>query len=196
VAEYGGDPSRIAYAGESAGANLATALAIAGCWRRDERFARAVWDLGLAPAAVLPACGILEVTNSERYLTRDDLPIWVRDRIARVCRCYLPEAGPDPDAVALASPLTFLERASLPDRPLPPFFAPCGAADWIADDSRRLDRALDRLGIIHESPFYEGGIHAFHALMWTDLSRRLWDDQDAFLSRHVGPARGRPNGPG
>ena len=84
VATYGGDPNRIVIAGESAGANLATGVAIAACWKRDEPWARSVYDTGIVPRAVLPACGILQVTDPERYLRSGVMTTFVHDRIAEV----------------------------------------------------------------------------------------------------------------
>ena len=185
ASEYGGDLSTLVYAGESAGGNLATSLALASSYRRDEPFARRIWDLDPRPKAALPACGILDVHDPERFLRRNDVPPWVYQRIRNVCRSYLPKSDRDAEETALASPLRFLEAAGAPDRPLPSFFAPCGTADWIADDTRRLDRALDRLGLRYSAPFYDGGIHAFHAFVWHHLSKKCWADQDAFLRDHV-----------
>ena len=45
--ELGGDPTRIVVAGESAGGNLVTALALATCTPRPEPWARAVYDTGV-----------------------------------------------------------------------------------------------------------------------------------------------------
>src|SRR5690606_7801756 len=70
AADHGGDPGRLVLAGESAGANLVTSLAICAAWRRPEPWARAVFDAGVAPRAVLPACGILQVSRAERFLER------------------------------------------------------------------------------------------------------------------------------
>ncbi|MEO5731249.1 MAG: alpha/beta hydrolase, partial [Byssovorax sp.] len=50
---YGGDPARIFLAGESAGANLITSLAIASSYERPEPWARVVFDLDVRPRAVL-----------------------------------------------------------------------------------------------------------------------------------------------
>ena len=187
IARYGGDPSRIAIAGESAGANLSLALVLAQCWERPEPWAQEVFALagerGVAKA-VLPACGMFQVSAPERYLTRTELPAWMRDRIAVVCRRYLP----DPEAVeslALADPVCFLEEAEPPARPMPPIFAACGTRDVVKDDSRRLGEALARFDTPGEVSWYPGGIHAFHAFVWTDRARAAWDDQIQFLRAHI-----------
>jgi acetyl esterase len=182
---YGGDLSRLVYGGESAGANLSLALAVAGCWPRPEPFAKVVWEAAPKPLAVIPHCGMLQVSRAERYLENDKLPVWIRDRIAQVCRGYLPDTSGDPDRYALADPLVFLETAAPPERPLPAMFSVCGTADPILEDTRRLRRALNRFDVDAEVRIYKGGIHAFHAFIWDELALRSWRDQDDFLERVV-----------
>ncbi len=189
---YDGDATRTVIAGESAGANLALALTLAMCWERPEPWAKEVFDLagevGL-PRAVLPACGMLQVSDPERYLTQEHIPAWMRDRIAVVCRRYLPDATGDPDRFALADPLRFLEEADPPDRPLPPMMAICGTRDPIKDDTRRLADALERYPVASEVRWYQGGIHAFHAFIWRKSARGAWEDQLRFLRAHVPSTR-------
>lgn len=185
---YDGDPRRIVLSGESAGANLALSTVIAQCWKRPEPWAQRVYDLatefGVARAAV-PACGIFQVSDPERYLSRDEIPSWVRDRIAVVCRRYLPDASGDPDSFALADPLRFLEEADSPDRPLPAIFAPCGTRDPVKDDTRRLAEALTRYDSFSDVKWYSGGIHAFHAFIWSKQAEECWEDQLRFLREWV-----------
>ena len=49
AARYGGDISQLAYAGESAGGNLVTALAIAGSFEREEPFAQELFARNPSP---------------------------------------------------------------------------------------------------------------------------------------------------
>ncbi len=184
AADYGGDVSRLAVAGESAGGNLALALGVAASWSRPEPFARRVWATGVRPRVLLPACGILDVHEPDRFADTETVSPWVLERIHRVCTSYLPELEP---AAELASPLRFLESAPPPSRPFPAVFAPCGDRDPIADDTRRLARALARLEVPHEAPEYADAHHAFHAVFWRADSARCWADQDRFLERHLGP---------
>lgn len=187
AARYGGDVDRLVLAGESAGANLATTLAVATSWPRPEPFARRVWDLGVRPRAVLPACGILQVSDVDRFHRKKPgrLSQFLRDRLHEVEDGYLPRTYPQGPARDLADPLLWLERADPPARPLPPFFAGVGTADALLDDTRRLKGALDRLGTPCEARYYPGEIHAFHALVWRPNARRFWRDTYAFLERHV-----------
>ncbi len=69
-----------------------------------------------------------------------------------------------------------------------PFFAGVGTADVLEGDTRRLKTALDRLGVPCEARYYEGEIHAFHAMVWRRNAKRFWRDTFAFLARHVPPA--------
>ncbi len=185
---YDADPTRMVISGESAGANLSLSVMMATCWERPEDWAKPVWEaagrVGV-PKAVLPACGMLQVSNPERYLEMEKIPGWMRDRIAVVCRRYLPDASRDPVAYELADPLRFLEEAPPPDRPLPGIYAVCGTRDVIKDDTRRLEGALRRFEGGHEVEWYPGGIHAFHAFIWQENARKAWLDQLEFLKNRV-----------
>jgi acetyl esterase len=185
AARFGGDPTRLVLAGESAGANLATALAIAASWPRPEPWARRVWDAGARPGAVLPACGMLQVTDVDRFLRKKRLSRFLSDRLHEVEAAYLPSTVLHGEARDLADPLVYLEHAPLPTRPLPPFFAGVGTADILLDDTRRLKVALDRLGTPCVAKYYPGEIHAFHALVWRANAKAFWRDMFAFLDQHV-----------
>jgi acetyl esterase len=189
ITALGGDATRVAVAGESAGGNLITALTLAACQRRPEPFARAVYDTNLVPRATLPFCAMLEVSRPERFSARRRLPRWIdgmiRDASASYLHGYPPGPGPETE---LADPLRVLEeRAGVFDRPLPPIFAPVGTRDPLLDDTRRLEKALAGLGVPCEARYYPGGIHAFHAMVWDPVARRCWRDALAFLDRSLRP---------
>ncbi|MEO8706299.1 MAG: alpha/beta hydrolase [Kofleriaceae bacterium] len=190
ITRLGGDPDRVAVAGESAGGNLITALTLTTCQKRPEPWARAVFDTGLLVKAALPFCAMLEVSRPERFSERRRLPRWVDGMIRDASASYLHGHPPGPGpGTALADPLRVLEeRAGLPtrgewERPLPPFFAPVGTRDPLLDDTRRLEKALASLNVPCEARYYPGGIHAFHAMVWDPAARRCWRDALAFLDR-------------
>jgi acetyl esterase len=193
VRELGGDPNRVAVAGESAGGNLITALALAMCQERPEPWARETYATGLVPRAVMPFCAILEVTRPERFSERKpNLPRLVDGMLRDAAAMYLHGHSYEPSpATELADPIRVLEAAAgVPHenhfpRGLPPFFAPVGTRDPLLDDTRRLEKALSALGVPVEARYYPGGIHAFHALVWDPAARRCWRDALAFLDRHM-----------
>lgn len=185
AAEYGADPARIIVAGESAGANLTAALTVLTCYRRSEPWTRAVWELERVPVAALPACGILQVSDHGRFRRRKKLAPWLADRIAETCEAYLGIDDETPTAAReLADPLSILERGAPPERPLPPFFAGVGTRDPLLDDTRRLQVALDRLGVPCKTAYYPGEVHAFEAVVWRPQAQRFWNDTFTFLAEH------------
>jgi acetyl esterase len=193
IRELGGDPNRVAVAGESAGGNLITALALAASQPRPEAWARAVYDTNLVPRAALPFCAILEVSRPERFRQRKpNMPRWVDGMLRDAAASYLHGQSHEPsEATELADPIRVIESAAgVPHeerfpRRLPPFFAPVGTRDPLLDDTRRLEKALRTLGVPVEARYYPGGIHAFHALVWDPAARRCWRDALAFLDRHM-----------
>ncbi len=111
------------------------------------------------------------------------MPAWLTDRMVAVGDGYLPEDTPA-ELSQLADPVVFLEGDEAPERPLPPFFLCVGTRDPILDDTRRLGAALERRGVTVETRYYEGEVHAFHAMAWRTQAKRCWRDTFAFLERH------------
>jgi acetyl esterase len=186
IGAYGGDLKRLVLAGESAGANLATSLAIAACYPRAEPYARAVFDTGVVPSVVAPACGVLQVSDAQRFSRRKRIPVFIQDRLTEVEHAYLGALrGATPAQLELANPLLVLEQGRAPERRLPPFFAPVGTMDPLLDDTRRLKAALEKLGVPCQALYYPGEIHAFHAFVMRANARRCWRDTFAFLDEHL-----------
>ncbi len=189
AAEYGADASKLVVAGESAGGNLTTAVTIAACFERSEPYAKRVFETGVVPKAVMPACAILQVSDSQRFARRrPDMPRFVADRIEDVMVAYLgsrdivPGSRPELD---FADPLLVFERQEKPARPIPPFFIPCGTADPLLDDSRRLASALRLMNVVVDEQYYPGEVHAFHAFVFRAQAKKCWSDTYRFLDRHV-----------
>jgi acetyl esterase len=176
AAAYGGDPERLALAGDSAGANLVASLAVATSFRRRERWAAALFDAGVRPRAVIAKYGIFQVSDAERFGRRRHLPWVVRERIVDVEDCYLPDGRGD-----LADPLILIEGEGVPERALPAFFLPVGTRDPLLDDTRRLEAALIRRGVPVEARYYPGELHGFSGFIWREQAIRAWEDIFAFL---------------
>lgn len=187
AAQWGGDPTRLVIAGESAGANLSTALTLLTCYERPEPWAREVFEAGRVPSAVVPACGIFQVSDVERFGGWVSSS-FVMDRLREVSEAYLGAEATRPRAAGagpldLADPVVWLERGEAPARPLPPFFAPVGARDPLRPDNDRLAAALRSMGVRCEAPVYPGAGHAFHAFVFRKEARRCWRDTFEFLER-------------
>jgi acetyl esterase len=172
-------------AGESAGANLATSLAIALAYERPEPWAKKAFDTGIVPKAVVPACGVFQVSDLQRLKRRKPrMSPFIADRLHEVETSYL---GIDPrsDSLDLADPLVFFERGEKPARPIPPFFLPVGTKDPLLPDTRRLGEALTKMGVEAETEYYPGELHAFHAFVMRKNAQKCWRDTFAFLDKHV-----------
>lgn len=183
----GADLDQLILAGESAGANLATALALATSSPRPEPYAAALYGEGeaqLRPLAVLASCGLLQVTDCQRLLPNGRGPAWITELIEMVDG-YLPAGRADQSE--LMDPLLCLERfaahGELPPRPLPPFFVCAGTADPLLQDSRRLVQALAQLEVPCEAQFSDGEPHAYHALLWRRQAQQCWQATFEFLER-------------
>jgi acetyl esterase len=188
-ARYGGDPGRIALAGESAGGNLVTALAVAASWRRPEDFARRVFDANVSLRAVVSNYGFLDLGHTSQYLANPRMPRWAKSLLVDAARSYV---GDDLAAAVercpLASPLRVLE-AGRPDRPLPAFFAAVGTRDPLLRCSKRLKAAVDALGGACELHLSPGEIHGYDAFMWRPMAKEKWRATHAFLERTMAASR-------
>lgn len=186
AASYGGDIDQLVVAGESAGANLVSALAIATCFERPEPWAKQVFELGVVPKVAVPACGIFQVSDAGRFARRRRLPWFVRKIVEEVSSSYLRGAERHAQGgIELADPLLVLESDAAPVRPLPAFFLPVGTRDPLLDDTRRMRRALGRRGVPVRAIYYPGEIHAFHALVFRQRARDCWADIFAFVDQHL-----------
>jgi acetyl esterase len=186
---WGGDPERITLAGESAGANLVTALSIATSYERPEPWARAAFEAGIQPKAVVPACGLFQVTDTQRFERMGKFPRWLTRHLSDIERHYLGGVEHAHErALDLANPLSHLERGETPARPLPRYFVGCGTKDVLLDDSRRLKAALDRTGATCKLVVYPGELHAFNAFVWRDAAKDYWNQCHGFLGESFAPS--------
>lgn len=189
-ASFGADLGRLAIAGESAGANLATALTVALVQERDEAYARKAFNTGLMPRAVIPYCGVHQVTDPGRFRRRKpNLSQLVQGRIDIISQGYAPHEHDVETPRALLDPVVVLEQRPALARALPPFLVPVGTKDPLIDDSRRLAAAIAALGGDARMRYYPGEIHAFHAFVWREQARACWDHTYDFLEENLTPDR-------
>lgn len=189
--EHGADPSRLVLAGESAGANLVTALAYAATHPRPEPFAQVLYERQAPIRAVLAIYGMHDVVDPERLWRTPHRakkwPSWIKRELAAAARAYVGRPAGDLDARApLASPLRrILEPAVDGARPLPAFFLAVGTRDPLLDDSRRLRTALEARGVACELKIYPGEIHGFNAMVWRKAAQQKWSAVYRFLEEHA-----------
>ena len=192
-ARFGADLSQLVIAGESAGGNLSTSLALMCATdpgETTERGGRAaherVFATELVPRGAVPACGVLQVSDIARFgRANPEISRLVRSRMTVIQNDYLGSLTDMPTGtadLALADPLIALETRERPmARPLPAFFVPCGTKDPLLDDTRRVVAALDRLGVPARASYYPGEVHAFHAFVWRPEAKRCWSETYDFL---------------
>jgi len=163
-AEWGGDPSRIAVCGDSAGGNLAAGVAIRA---RDE-------DLSLALQALIYPCiddhqhgyPSMAENGTGYFLTAADM-VWFWDHFVP------PEHRSDPRAVPAR-----LEQMS----GLAPAFVQTAEFDPLRDEGEEYARRLAASGVQTELVRYPGVVHGF-VTRWHAIARagRAHDDLAAAL---------------
>jgi acetyl esterase len=180
--KYRIDKNKIILAGESAGGNLVSALALCCYKNKQSPWAQKLYNYTLngmpwKPFAVLPACGLLQVSHPERYQKLTNSFYFAR--IQSVCNAYLGDNKED----NWASPLVEFEEDETFQRMCSPFFIAVGACDPIFQDSARLHQALLKRDVPCEFKIYKGGVHAFHVFIWTKLAKKCWEDSFDFLRK-------------
>lgn len=185
AARFGGDPDRIAIAGESAGGNLVTALALANTHRFDEPFARRLYDANIPLRCVIATYPFLDMRGAHVYLKHPRLAPWLKWLVFDAAVSYVGHRVYEHDHHNLASPLVLLENGWSPTRPLPPFFLSVGTKDPLLRDSKRLKAALDRLNVESELVIAPGEIHGYDAMVWRRAAKEKWLRAHAFLTKHM-----------
>jgi acetyl esterase len=181
--EWGGDPSRIVLAGESAGANLITSLALARAYERTEPFAKVARAVDVDPQAILAACGVFHVTGLvDRVREKHNLNWFMNDRYAELEHMYPQWREGKPVLHDLIDPVLLLEREA-PKKKLPPFFLPVGGRDHLRYDNERMEIALKNHGVDVEARVYDGEWHAFHAFVLSKNAKQCWRDHFDFLEK-------------
>lgn len=182
---YGADPDRLILAGESAGANLVTALTYLATHDTLEPFGKALRAAAPKIRAAAPIYGFLDLQDLHRLTDRPKVPEWAKREILTAASSYVGKPIHEgANRHPLASPLRLFEADPIEGSPvLPPFFLACGTADLLLDDSRRLKAAVERRGGTAELHVFHGEIHGFNAMHWRPAAKAKWRSLFHFLHR-------------
>jgi acetyl esterase/lipase len=181
IHSFGGDPNHLVFLGDSAGANLAVAVALLCSIQRPEPFAQRLFAAQIQPRAVLAAFGAYQVTQRSDF--------WVANTLHGH---YLRSARGAQTDVALADPVAWLASRPQVCRALPPFYLTTCRSDVTKSDSLALQRELDAVGAANEFREYADGFHVFPMVWFTQLSQNYWRDTLAFLGPTCGLSPGAP----
>ena len=159
-ASLGGDPARLAVGGDSAGGNLAAAVALAA---RDEGGPPLAFQLLVYPAVDFTADNDSLERNGSGYLLTRSVIDWTKEVYLR---------GPDDLADPRASPYLAKSLAGLP-----PALVQTAEYDPLLDEGRAYADRLAREGVAVEYLCYEGMVHGFVRMgaVIDDATRALGD---------------------
>ena len=186
IDSIGGDAEKVIVAGESAGANLTLALALACTLPRTENFAREIYDLKFIPKAILPMCGIFEVRNPERFLKHRQNPFrfLAFRNVLDIQQKYVQHEITD--QIDFVDPLLMIEELEeVFPLSLPPTFLSVGTWDPLVEDTKRLYEALKKRRQIVEVRYYPKEVHAFQALLFRKQARMCLKEMFVFLEEQL-----------
>ncbi|HTF35409.1 MAG TPA: alpha/beta hydrolase [Myxococcota bacterium] len=169
---FDGDPARIAIAGDSAGANLAAAAAIA--LADDDSVARL--------SAALLFYGVFDfptLVHSQKESAKASAGAFEREAVQMMLSAYL---GEGPSEALLTDPRVSPLRGA--DK-LPPSCLVVGTGDPLLGQSHALAAALAQGGVPHEHIVCEGMPHGFLQLEALPPAREALGQAIAFLKKHV-----------
>lgn len=169
--EIGGDPARLALAGDSAGGNLACAVAL-----------RARDTGGPTVRAVVNIYGSCNYPSDETASSREfaDGPILRTDDVNWFWEQYLTDPGTQQDDPQ-ASPLRATDLAGLP-----PTFVGTAECDPSRDDAEAFAAKLADAGVVVQAKRYAGMVHGFAS--WVGFlpgAREALQDAASFLKTHL-----------
>lgn len=171
AAGYGGDASRLAVGGDSAGGNLTAAVAAA------------LADDPTAPkiGACLLLYGVFDFARMGEAVDPDDPLYEVGQKLMEIMvGSYL---GSDRSASLLADPRVSPIHAA---GKLPPSHVVVGSLDGLVDQAELLAQALERAGVPHEHVVVEGMPHGFTQIEMLPQARESVDRMVKFLEAHLG----------
>jgi acetyl esterase len=161
--KYGGDPSRLAIGGDSAGGNLSAAVAVALADDPSAPEVKAalliygVYDMGDLPEGETEEQDAVTDMMIDAYVGHD------RDNLLRDLR---------------VSPLAGAAK-------LPPSYVVVGSADSLVGQSASLAAALDKAGIEHEHVVVADMPHAFVQMEMFPQARETIDQMVLFLDKRL-----------
>lgn len=174
AARWGGDASRLAIGGDSAGGNLSAAVAAA---LRDDPDAPHI-------SAALLIYGVFDFAAMDGALdpmvaAGEGLAEAGEKLVELMVGSYL---GSDRSADLLADPrVSPIHAASK----LPPSHVMVGSADGLVAQAAALVEALEREGVEHEYVVYEGMPHGFAQMEFFPPARESIDRMVEFLGKHL-----------
>ena len=169
---YGGDPSRLAVGGDSAGGNLSAAAAIALAEDPRIEISAALLIYGVFDFATIGDSPIVPPTPGTAEAGGKLLELMVGS--------YL---GEERSAVLLADPrVSPIQRAEK----LPASHIVCGAADGLIAQARVLSETLQKAGVQHELVEVEAMPHGFVQMEFFPQARESIDRMTAFLAKQLG----------
>jgi acetyl esterase len=167
---FGGDPSRLAIGGDSAGGNLSAATAIA--LARDRSAPRI--------GAALLLYGVFDFGTIGDGLGMDERVAEIGRRMLELMVGSYLGAEPSPSLLRdpRVSPLHAAEH-------LPPCCVVVGGADPLVGQARRLAAALADAGVPHEHVVVDGMPHGFAQMEFFPQARQSIDRMVEFLRKHL-----------
>ena len=170
---FGGDPRRLAVGGDSAGANLAAAAAIA------------LAEDAARPRAALLVYGMFDFASLASVVTggpasAGPLADMGTKLVDLMVSAYL---GRDPAPALLADPRVSPLRAA---HRLPPCHVVVGGADPLVAQARDLARALEAAGVALEHRVDVGMPHGYAQMEFLPAARPAIDRMAAFLRAQLG----------
>jgi len=184
--QFGVDSSRLVIAGESAGANIAVTVAVAGSIEQRAPWARRLFNEVPRLRGCIAACGVFCVDDphwreSERAKEASNRKIFrsMKERFDDPWN-YSGVSGFESMAA-----VRILESSLATNRPLPELFAFVGGRDPVEEDTRRVVASYRGRGAHVIAHAYPGQRHAFHALSLGSASRDVWRRQLAFAARSL-----------
>ncbi|ARQ70812.1 alpha/beta hydrolase [Streptomyces marincola] len=167
----GCDPARVAVAGDSAGACLATAVALLARDRSGPRIAFQYLDS--------PALDDRLATPSARAFT--DTPVWNRRNARLSWAAYLGEGVPGSPGVPVTAAPARADAAALAG--LPPAHITVMAFDPLRDEGIDYARALLTAGVAAELHLFPGTFHGASLVRHAAVARRMAAEELAVLRR-------------